>query len=374
MSLAGLLRRAIDEHKLNRAAAEPGTAPRSKEPYPCVHRGAVVGLRDCTTCAGKVALKVFACTKFETCELSRCADCPEREEPWPLVYDHKNLWPGSPGLRFNPSIIEWGDGFALAARTGWKGSDILVGRLDRKFHPVGGPTKLELRHPAANYGREDPRLFVHNDQLHVAFCGVEGHRTLKRTSVLLAQLTDDFRVRRVWLPQIPNRREWEKNWNFVSHEGNLYALYTVSPHKWMKIDGDKAEWCFETPCDIPWDGGEMRGGASFTKVGDEYWHFFHDRIERHGHRIYRTGLYTCDAFPPFRPRRYVPVPILTPCMTNKPSDQYCYVVWTAGAVRAGNDWVLSNGVHDRFIELERLRHDKLENRLVLIERASKSSF
>src|SRR5256885_12693044 len=50
----------------------------------------------------------------------------------------------------------------------------------------------------------------------------------------------------------------------------------------------------------------MRGGAAPVRVGDEWWCFFHDRVESGGHRIYRAGLYTFAAAPPFRVLRLIP--------------------------------------------------------------------
>lgn len=288
---------------------------------------------------------------------------------WPIRFDEHNLYPGSvPGLRFNTSIHPHGDGYAMAFRTGWCGSDIYMTRLDKQFQPHGPAVKLELKHPRANYGREDPRLFTHG-HLHLSFVGVQGiARNKIRTHMLFARLNDRFEVEDVFYPVIENRRSWEKNHSYFAHEGELYAVYGITPHKILRVRGNVTEWAHETPFATPWRGGEMRGGASPVRVEDEYWHFFHDRIEQDGHRIYRTGVYTFDARPPFAPRRCVPWPILVADPTTKPPEQYASVQFCCGAVLDGDSWVLSHGTHDRYTELHKFNKSALEREMVEVPR------
>lgn len=52
----------------------------------CVHRGAEVGRDDCSSCAGRVAIKVFTCTLHGRCSfinaglqnVRACAECGDR--------------------------------------------------------------------------------------------------------------------------------------------------------------------------------------------------------------------------------------------------------------------------------------------------------
>src|SRR5687768_4882438 len=99
---------------------------------------------------------------------------PSLASPEVIRFDQTNLLPGRPGARFNSSLIDHGDGFLLAFRDGWKGSQIWIATLDRHFAPTGKYARLNLPHPAANWGREDPRLFRLNGHLHVSFTGVVG--------------------------------------------------------------------------------------------------------------------------------------------------------------------------------------------------------
>jgi predicted GH43/DUF377 family glycosyl hydrolase len=288
--------------------------------------------------------------------------------PAALRYDETNLWPDVPGKRFNPSIIEWRGGYLIAARHGWEGCDIYLGRLDHDLRPVGDPVRLPLWHREANYGREDPRLFVHNGALHVAFIGVVGGgRRVSHTNQMYARLTDDLRLDDVFAPVYRDRKPWEKNWQFFSAGGDLYAVYSVTPYVVLRVDGHRTEVAFRHPSAFPWQGGEVRGGAAPVRVGGEWWSFFHDRVDAvTGKRVYRAGLYTFAADPPFAPLRYIPSPILTADLRQKPPDQYAHVIWPGGAVRRENAWTLACGIHDRWTELVSVSHDFLESSLVAV--------
>lgn len=256
--------------------------------------------------------------------------------------DERNAWPGAPGLRFNSSIMKLPDweatrSYLFAYRSGWRGSDIYLGWLDTDYNPVGQPWKLELYHAReAPYGREDVRLFWHDNRVYVSYVGVIARlNSIHHTSVLYARLTPDLQVEQLWYPLYEKRNEWEKNWQFFSHEGQLFAIYSIAPHRVLRIEGEKATLVHTTPTRAPWTGGELRGGASPVRVGDEYWCFFHDSVERNGRRVYRAGLYTFEAREPFRAQRMVTKPLLEADPATRPADQWCSVVFPCGAMPVG---------------------------------------
>jgi FkbM family methyltransferase len=292
---------------------------------------------------------------------------PHGQPDWPRYFDEHNLCAGTPGKRFNASLIDYEGAYLLAFRNGWSGSDVYLVRLDLDFRPVSEPVRLELFHPReANYGREDPRLFWFNGALHVAYVGVVGGHSIRHTSMLYARLGRDLRVERVFYPHYPGRNFWEKNWGFFEHDGRLYATYSIAPHRVLHVDGEQAVMAYQTQTPAPWSGGEMRPGSAPTLIGDERWCFFHDRVERGGRLIYRMGVYVFDAQPPFRIRRVTREPILSAEVATTPADQYASVVFPCGAVRRENDWVVSLGVHDRWTELHAFDAAELESRMVRI--------
>jgi predicted GH43/DUF377 family glycosyl hydrolase len=310
------------------------------------------------------------------CECLQCTDYVPRGTGPRLVarFDENNLGVGNPGKRFNASIAEdpASGGYVLAYRDGWAGSQIWCLELDRQFRPASEPVRLELRHRDAAAGREDPRLFWVGGHLCVAFVGVMAHPTVY-TNLLFARIgrtldgrKRSFQVEDTFHPRVAGRNEWEKNHSMFDHDGHLYSVYSTSPHQVMQVWGDKVEFIDRWSWTTRWDT-ELRGGASPIRVGDEYWSFFHSRHDRAGIRVYVTGLYTFAAQKPFRPRRIIPEPIDTADLATKPADQYCPVVFAGGAVRAGPDWVLACGIHDRWTELRAFSHAELERRLVPVE-------
>lgn len=370
-----------------------------RRPLPCIHLGPIVekcmyddptrDVRFCLNenhdhdrCAQSPLTKGHSC---ESCELydngekSEDDPVPITDEP-PLVassvprcdilrrFDHRNLFPNLYGMRFNPSIAPWKDGYAMVYRTGWKGSDIFICTTDKNFEPRGKAHKLELHHRHARYGREDPRLFWFRDQLHIAYAGVVagGGRRL-HTNILYARLNDRLKVERVFYPHYQRRNLWEKNWQFFEHDNKLYCVYSIAPHRILHIDGEVATDAYLTPTNAPWVGGEPRGGASPVLVDGEWYCFFHSRVDRKEiGRVYNTGLYTFENVPPFRVTRITPEPFQEADHTNKPGDQYAAVVFAGGAVLDGDRWIIANGIHDRWSEIHAFDAIDIDRRLVSV--------
>lgn len=337
----------------------------------CKYRGEFIEKIDCAECTGKVELKVYECPIYKRCSIGKvpdtitksCSSCHERRTNWPIQYDEGNLWYGAPGKRFNPSIVEWRGNYAFVFRNGWAGSQIFLGFLNRNFEPIGGLTKLELNDPGCNYGCEDPRLLIHKGKLTLVFTGVVGGNRILHTNVMLATINDNLRVDSLYCPYIEGRNLWEKNHSYFSQKENLWAVYSINPHRVMRVIDGKGEWTYEEP-GPKWSGGELRGGAPPVLVGDEYWSFCHDRVHSNGMLTYRTILYTFSIKPPFRPMRIIPQPILTANQNNRPSDQYCACVFAGGTIKSGDDWIIAHGIHDRWSELHKFSHNELESKLV----------
>ncbi len=270
------------------------------------------------------------------------------------LFSHENLAAGQRGYRFNPSIVADGNGYVFAWRDGWAGSEVWIQRMNRYFDPIGTPSQLGLKHPACPFGREDPRLFRFRGQLHVMYTGVRGTNTFEGTSVFYAPLSDALEVERVYHPE--QSETWEKNWGFFEWRDELYAVYSINPHKVVKIEGERVTVVAEES-GVRWGGIGPHGGAAPVLHGGEFWNFCHDRVHRAdlGYDQYRSCLYTFENAPPFRPKAWLPEPYALADPATKPDGQYCAVLFTGGVVRDGGRWVTSDGVHDRWCELR--EHD-----------------
>lgn len=355
----------------------------------CIHLGPVLARADsagrrrlCQSCWLRACDMHGECRVNEAWAGANCQTCPDyqsdRTPPdvptpagaatLPIRFDETNLCPGLPDKRFNSSIIDHRGGYAFAFRTGWRGSDVYVVQLDAAFRPAGEPVKLEAGgRRDCGWGREDPRLFRFGGALHVSFVGVVGR--WGPTNVLFARLDDEFRTEDVFHPAIPGRKpgSWEKNHAYFQHGDECYAVYSIVPHRILRVRGNWCEFAYDTPTPAPWSGGHLRGGASPVKVGNEWYCFFHGKDDRNPkHITYSVGCYTFEDRPPFRVRRITPEPLMVADWATKPADQYCACLFPCGAVRRESDWVVSMGVHDRWSELHAFDAADVESRLVRV--------
>lgn len=276
-----------------------------------------------------------------------------RRVPAPLSVGRVDFGPTTE-YRFNASVIDYRGRTLLAYRTGWAGARISVTELRPDLTADAGTVLEGLGVPGADYGQEDPRLFVYRDRLHVGYTGVQVSAAGMRTGQFYAELSEDFRPVRVHTPAYAARRPWEKNWVFFARGKVLYAVYSVMPHRVLQIHGDRvAEAGFHDHAP-PWSGGHMRGGASPVLVGDRYYHWFHGRDDGPGAgSAYNTGVMTFAADPPFRVLAVTPTPLMKADPTTKPDSQHVPVVFACGAVLRDGVWTVSYGVHDRWTEVAR---------------------
>lgn len=373
----------VAEHQAEQGKIVPiSQIPHTNHISKCIHLGEPTGetIR-CATCSGTVELKILSCAIHGECTptkpqpgLSCCAMCSDyRFKPnpvplWdrrdPIRFDHTNLFPHLTGKRFNAGIIRWEDGYVFTWRDGWAGSNIWLCRLNNDLVPISDPVCPHLTIGQSNYGREDPQLFIFNKKLHIAFVGVQGiNNWVQKTNVIYARLSSNFKAEEVYHAVAPgvDIGRWQKNWGWFQHKDSLYAIYSVSPHRILRVDRGVCEWVAETPYPHHWSGGEQRGGATPVLVNDEWWCFFHDSIG--DRKLYRVGLYTFENKPPFRVKRFVPYPILSADLSVQ-HDNYCDVIFPRGAVLDGDHWLISSGVHDRWAEVRAMKHSDLEKQLI----------
>jgi predicted GH43/DUF377 family glycosyl hydrolase len=170
-------------------------------------------------------------------------------------------------------------------------------------------------------------------------------------------------VEEVWAPEYEGRSAWEKNWQFFEHDGELHSVYTVQPHVVLRHDGRRAVEAGRSTPAFPWQGLALRGGAPPVRVGEEYYHFFHTLEEVGGEYIYRLGLDTFAAQPPFAVRRIVERPLLSPDEHDRPPDSNKRVVFPCGALLRGERWLVSHGCHDRECRIAVYAADEIERQL-----------
>lgn len=331
----------------------------------CEHLGPDTGeTAETDLCCSWSAQPVHAC-KARSCKVvpvgraydptvSTCHACPVRQQPptFPTVQPtlHKDIvLPGKAAREgaYNCSLhLDDRPGYAFAYRAKWSGSTVRLGRLDNGYRASGQLTPTLTLHPRAIRGQEDPRLFKLRGEWYFSFTGYEGKDYF--ASCLYAKVNPWPFVERVYYPHYPRRNHAEKNWGFFDCEGELHAVYSIGPgeHRVLKIDGEHVVTEYSTDWNPGWTWGIMRGGASPTRVGDEYYSFFHGVKIQAGTRHYTIGLYTFEAKPPFRPLRVISEPLVIAGFSHWCLSEAKYIVFPCGAALKGGRWHVSAGEHD----------------------------
>lgn len=297
----------------------------------CSHEGEVV--ERCMSCGDKEGKHVRDCSHplnpTETCTQDHprgavwnCVSCPHHTArpappigarpatPIPVVKTPVN----PPGLTrakdrgpFNGGEILHNGRRLLFYRVGLFNSRIHVAELT----PAGAVARdvaLDLSHPRIDAGYDDPVPAVHDGRLRVWFVGSwDKHR---KGQQFYADVSDDLKVEKVYHPKLPGQGDrWEKNWMPFTHDGIQYAVYTIKPHVVIRIDGDKAQEAYRTPYPFPWAGGHLRGGAAPVLYNDEWYEFYHGKVEPRTPLLYSVGVYKFENKPPFAPVAGGPVPL-----------------------------------------------------------------
>jgi predicted GH43/DUF377 family glycosyl hydrolase len=220
--------------------------------------------------------------------------------------------------------------------------------LDDNLQPIAGTSKLldlysNLSGIAPGYHVEDPRLFIHNDELYISY--TDGY-TLGQAKIDTASLTasESFYLKK------PAQKKTEKNWTFFSHQGKLYSVYSINPHVIYEINGSDYKVSFETEFNNSWKWGELRGGTSPVLTDDGYLSFFHSSIDSiGGYRQYFMGAYLFESKPPFKPIAISKQPIIAgemiPTHIQRLSTKI-YVVFPGGVIRDQDGWNVAFGYND----------------------------
>lgn len=273
-----------------------------------------------------------------------------------------------PDRNFNGSICSWRDKTYFAFRRSWDRARTNLVELGSDWQPVSPPIQLNLTCPQAKAGQEDARLFIHNDQLHLSYTGTSWKEDGNlEVSICFARLDQNLRVEDVWYPHFILRQHAEKNWMPFSHEGDLYVVYTISPHR-VCLHSQKQIWEFpvEEVATLPSASyGLLRGGCPPILHNGEYYSFFHG-VTKPSWGTYSIGLYTFQNKYPFKPLRFCPYPLLWPNPKEKPSPMVADVVFPGGAIYRDGCWNVSYGEFDSCNRVISWKEEDIERLLVKV--------
>lgn len=313
--------------------------------------------------------------------------------------DKTNLMPGD--YHFNSSIIDFDGKLLLAYRwdqidskvAAWishRSIDIVIVELDRlTLQPIKDTNKV-LNIPTlyeadnGHYKFEDPRLFVFKNELYCMYITASlPLQTDKKpcASVGICKLNNKYDVVNNWLLPYGNNLQSdgsplksicylpkgnEKNWSFFEYENDLYLIYSINPHKVLKVDlsNSTLKEVGDTTFYPEWRHGELRGGSCPIKVNDEYFGFFHSSFRYKNdkifpHPIYVMGMYGFEAKPPFKVTKISKAPILFGDIHGHIWSTA--VVFPCGAIYDKGKWLVSYGYNDYASKIVEIKHEKLIN-------------
>lgn len=209
---------------------------------------------------------------------------------------------------------------------------------------------------------EDPRFFVHNNELYLSY--TDGYQMAQ------AKINpDSLDVIESYYIEKPVVGRVEKNWTFFSQDEKLYCLYDIPSQSIFEMHGNRFTKLCSSEWENPWKYGEIRGGTSPMLIGDKYLAFFHSAIsvthKGYAGRQYFMGAYTFENKYPFKPIAITSKPILAgedmsehiPRLSNR-----IFVVFPGGVEKLEESYRVYFGYNDyqcRSVEVSQKMLDEL---------------
>ena len=282
---------------------------------------------------------------------------------------------------FNLAVIEVDSGY-LAAYRFVSSKDmvrrIAICRLDADLEVIPGSAipasdLITFADPGVSQVSKnwfaDPRLFKLRGEIYMVWNnGHTDEDTNHQYMAKLNQKTGEPNEGARELILRSARRKTEKNWAFFEAEGQVWAVYSVSPHRILRVDMDSSKT--EILCDMDnistWKStyseifGALRGGAQPIKVGDKFINIVHSRYNMPGGSEYVAAIYEFSAKYPFNPINENPYPLnlnfdphsdpaahgFSDEFSEKLNPTTSWVLYPTGFAVKGSEFIISGGYND----------------------------
>jgi predicted GH43/DUF377 family glycosyl hydrolase len=204
---------------------------------------------------------------------------------------------------------------------------------------------------------EDPRLFLRGEYLWCSFVDSTWPETNPKCVMRIGRLSEhdsNWAIDLIEQPQYGknDNSTTEKNWVFFEHEG-LMCIYSANPEH-IVYDELRVRYVSPSP---HWPYGPIRGGTAPVIYKDKWLRFFHSGLDTEPppwRRRYYVGALLMEPKPPYNMIAIRNEPILigsenddlgemerSGCTQYKPK-----VVFPAGMVETGDEYLLSVGIND----------------------------
>lgn len=300
-----------------------------------------------------------------------------------VIHTKKVIIRNAAGSYLNASMIKQGSGYLLFFRQDVPDpvsssphcSYIGCVELDANFEQT--EKEFQIIDSQSDHS-EDPRILkmgeayyiVYNDMTHPP----TDWRTMQLARFNLETKTIDF------IEELdPKLSRHEKNWPPFVYEDTLHFEYTIDPHKILKRS-QASHLCFlpfPPYQKLYWPSiwGDIRGGTTAQKIGDQYLGFFHSHFKDKRNKKWRwyvMGAYTFEARPPFRLTAISPYPILFDGLYDSPPrKENLHCIFPTGFLcenREGQKLIhVSCGENDNGVKIITLDQEILFTSLVKID-------
>lgn len=282
---------------------------------------------------------------------------------------------------FNPGLVRDGESWIVAYRVviGAEGRRrIALCRLDASLRVIAATQvafsdRIRFADPdaIAPQAREwfaDPRLYRFEGRLFVYWNSgwhePQNHQFLQEVDPVSLQPVGTARE----LQLSAQRQKLEKNWMLFEHESELFAVYSVNPHRVMSVSlaGSGAIACQDIGSPMPNPAGHaqlhggLRGGAPPQLKGNHFYSFCHSIHDADVGYRYVASVYRFAAKPPFAPTdmpaRPLPIEVPTKYRRRLPKLNPAVgdVIYPGGAIHERGSWLLGFGIDDERCAIVRL--------------------
>ena len=242
----------------------------------------------------------------------------------------------------------------------WNGQRVAVYR----WHPKADSWRTELAAwtgtktvrvipPAGleQHSIEDGRFFTYKGKLCLSYTVA----TQKGCVVQYGEIQmgeDSWRIVNAFQPKYENNdfTRLQKNWSFWEQDGKLYAAYQRNPEQIiLQIEGDQVVQQFKTKSP-EWVFGQIRGGTAPIERNGLWLQFFHSSTRNPKSAwswTYYLGALLMETKPPFQIVSISRFPIMAGTERYFPINHWKpRVLFPAGALKQGDDYLVSLGVND----------------------------
>jgi len=205
------------------------------------------------------------------------------------------------------------------------------------------------------YSIEDGRLFTRRHVAGTHLCLSYTVASQKGCVVQYGELDTtgpSWRIINAFQPKYKNNdfTGLQKNWSFWEQDGKLYAAYQRNPEQIiLQLDGERVVNEFKTKSP-EWAFGQIRGGTAPIERNGLWLQFFHSSTRNAKSAwgwCYYMGALLMESKPPFQIVSVSRLPIMAGTERYFPINHWKpRILFPAGAVKNGDDYLVSLGVND----------------------------